>query len=289
MRRVLVIGLLLVVPAAAGAQEASFFVFVMNQTGQPVTDLTAEEFVITQGGDRCRIISADYGDQPMKVAFLVDNSHAVGGNINWFRDGMTTFIDTLPPEHEIGLFTIGGQVRQRVAFTTDRVQLAREANVIFRESGAGTVMMDGLVETWERRFEDDDAWPVFVLIVTDGADTSGYRGENEYDAFVQELRSRSANVHAVLVSTRGGGVQTNFALNLTSNTGGLYEALAAASGLPNVMPEIATRLGQHYTEMSTSYRVVLEPASDDPTSSFEIGVSRPAMAVRALASRNLEQ
>ena len=29
------------------------------------------------------------------------------------------------------------------------------------------MLPDGLVETWKRAFDDDDAWPVFVTLVYD--------------------------------------------------------------------------------------------------------------------------
>ena len=145
---------------------------------------------------------------PMKVALLVDNSDAAAQSLNPLRDGLSAFLDALPPEHEVGLFTIAGQVRRRVDFTTDRDELKERASGLFVDRNTGVIYIDGLVETWERRFDDDDAWPVFVALVYDGAEGSRSTQQDEFNEFAFELQMRAATVHAVLVSTRGGNVQT---------------------------------------------------------------------------------
>ena len=285
---VLVAGLALGASGTAQAQQGQLFVYVMNQVGQPVTDLTAEEFAIEEDGLATKIVSAQLGTQPMKVALLVDNGDAVGTDTNSLRDGLEAFLDTLPPKHEVGLFTIARQVRMRVDFTTDRAELKDQADGIFVDTGAGAVMMDGLFETWERRFDDGDFWPVFVLVVTDGAEISGNVSETEYDRFVRELVDRAATVHVVLVSTRGGGIQTNYAINLTQHTGGLYASLAAVTGLPRTLTEYATKMGDHFDQMADRYRVVFERQTDNPNARLGVGVNRPAVAVRLFPGRRLE-
>ena len=46
---------------------------------------------------------------PMKVALLVDNSYSARQSLNPLRAGLSAFLDALPPEHEVGLFTTGGR------------------------------------------------------------------------------------------------------------------------------------------------------------------------------------
>ena len=50
----------------------------------------------------------------MKVALLVDNwdrINELGGALNPLRDGLVAFLEALPPQYLVGLFTIGGQIR----------------------------------------------------------------------------------------------------------------------------------------------------------------------------------
>lgn len=56
------------------------------------------------------IVSAEIGTEPMKIALLVANGRRIGRGqaINPLREAVTGFIEAIPPEHGIGLFTIGG-------------------------------------------------------------------------------------------------------------------------------------------------------------------------------------
>ena len=185
------------------------------------------------------------------------------------------------------MFTVARQVRRIVDFTTDRDELRAAGQNIFIDTGAGAVIIDGLFETWDR-FEDDDFWPVFVVVGHDGAESSGFFQEREYDEFVSELMDRGVNAHAVMVSVRGGAIQTDIARNLTANTGGSFQLLQAATALDDYLGELATKIGQHHAAMSNRYRVVYERESDDDDAQVTVAVTRPAVAVRIYLSRRME-
>ena len=84
------------------------------------------------------------------------------------------------------------------------------AGEIFVGRGAGPILLDGIKETWERRFEDEESW-------------------------VNELISNTATVHIMLLSIRGGSGVTDYAINLSENTGGLYEVFSAGTRLATVL------------------------------------------------------
>ncbi len=272
-------------PTVAAAEEGVLFMFVMNQSGQPVLDVSADELQLEQGGAECEIVSVQPETEGMKIALLVDTSAPAALSLTSLRDGLRAFFETLPDGHEVGLFTIAGQIRLRVDFTTDRAALLEQTENLFAERSEGAVLLDGLVETWDRRFDEDDPWPVFVMVVYDGAETSGSVRINEFSAFVEELRFRGATAHAVLVSTRGGGVQTDISVNITNNTGGIYKVLAAATALPVTLTELATSMGAHYDEVKNRYRVVFECDPDNPQAQIGLRVDRPAVGVRLFADR----
>ena len=164
------------------------------------------------------------------------------------------------PEHEIGLFTIAGQTRQRVGFTTDREALAAQVSGLFVERYAGALLVDGLLETWDRRFDEEDAWPVFVLVVHDGPETSSWQ-DRQFNEFILDLMTRGATAHSILVSTstRGGELQTAVSTSLAENTGGFYTSLAAPTALTRALTELARTMAAHYDEAKNRYRVVFEP------------------------------
>lgn len=281
------LGVLLIVPNTVHADEHQLFVMVMNSYGQPIDDLREDEVVIEHRRNECDVKSVQLETEPMKIALLVDNSEPAAQSINSLRDGLRDFLSTLPEQHSVGLFTISGQARQIQEFTTDRTALTEHTDNLFVERGTGTLLMDGLVETWKRRFDEDDSWPVFVLVVYDGAESSRSVQEREFNEFVNELRARAATAHAILISTRGGGLQTDISINITNNTGGTYRALAAATALPLALTELATAMGAQYEEVQNRYRVIFECDDDNPRR-VTTKVTRPAVAVRVFNGRGTE-
>ena len=279
------LGVIAGLPEVAAGEERPLFMFVMNQSGRPLLDLRADEIQVRQSGGECTVVSIQPETEGMKIALLVDNTASAESSVNSLRDGLRGFLQTLPAGHEVGLFTIAGQTRRRVDFTPDRDALVEQTDNLFVERGGGTVLLDGLVETWDRRFDEDDAWPVFVLVLFDGSEASSSVQDHEFNEFVFELIGRGATVHAILVSNRGGSIQTNVSLNITNNTGGVYKALAASTALSGTLTELATTMSAHYDEVKNRYRVVFECEPDAPQVPIEVEVSRPAVAVRLFADR----
>ncbi len=249
---------------AASAQELGLvYAAVIDQFGQPVTDLTPEEFQVNENGNPAEVVSAQVGTEPMKIALLVDNGRRIseGQAINPLRDAVTNFIETIPEQHEIGLFTIGGPIVRRTDFTTDRAELLREAEEI--HAAVDSVrFIDGVRETWDRRFDGDEAWPVFVAILTDAIEGSAFLNENRFMGFVDSLRAGGVVVHSVLWASRPGGTRAltsnGLAINLAQNTGGRYTAIAAATAFGDTLRQLAADMTAHYDEASIRYRVIYE-------------------------------
>ena len=161
------------------------------------------------------------------------------------------------------------------------MRLKESAGSIFLDRGAGAVVLDGIRETWERRFEDDEPFPVFVMVLTDGTESSGHYNENEYVDLVNELLTNAITVHVVLLSSRGGSVINQYALNLSQNTGGLYENIAAATGLEQTLVGIADRMNAHYENVSKRYRVVYE-RPNPPGAQISASLTRPGARITGL-------
>ncbi len=175
-----------------------------------------------------------------------------------------------------------------VGFTTDRGRLIQEARNLFGERNTGVVLLDGMVETWERRFDDDTSWPVFVNVIYGGAEASRSVRERQLNEFVDELRVRGATVHALLVDARPTTIQVDTSIFMTRNTGGRFRPLAATTALPTALTELAEAMGTHYDEVKHRYRVVFE-CDDDSPQRIRAGVARAAVAVRTHANRHMEQ
>ena len=105
-------------------------------------------------------------------------------------------LDALPPEDEVILITTGRQMRVRVQPSTDRKKLKDTAAGLFTD-GAGTVLMDGLLEIDERFYKKaDDRWPVFVIFTSDGTEASTGSREKGVPEVGAAARPRGIIVHA---------------------------------------------------------------------------------------------
>lgn len=280
---VVAVSVLLVAPSVAGAQAlGQLFIEVVDGAGQFVPGMTPADFVVREDGREAEIVSAE-PVAPMKIAFMVDNGDRMVemNALNALRNGMQGFLEAVPPPHEISLFTIGRNIQRRVDFTTDRGELQRSAGEIFLDRGASAVVLDGIRETWERRFEDDEPFPVFVMVLTDGTEGSGNYNENEYVELVNELITNAITVHVVLLSSRGGSVINQYALNLTQNTGGIYENIAAATGIEQMLVSIAERMNAHYENVSRRYRVVYE-RPNPPGAQISASITRSGARIAGL-------
>ena len=281
-------------PAGADAQLlGQVFVEVTRQsTGEPVLNLSPDDFEVSEDGRSAEILSADLDTDPMKIAVLIDNGDRLleTNALNPLRDGLNGFVDTLSPRHEISLVTIGRSVQQRVDFTSDAVELREGVGLLFPDRGAGARLLDGVRETWRRRFDDDDAFPVIVLVLTDGTEISGNYNDNQYAELLDPLIANGVAVHAVMLSTRG-GVRAQqrlpqYALSLVENTGGSVENFVAPTGYQSVLPRLAERLRDHYDVVSKRYRLIFE-RPDPPGMRLSVSVTGNDLAFSLFLDRRM--
>ena len=268
------VGALMAWPLAAQAQERQLFMSVTGVLGgQPVAGLTPAEVQLSMEGAECDVTRIEPGPDKLKIALIVDGSGSVSDSIVSLRAGLLAFLDALPPQHEVGLFTVTGQTRRRVDFTSDRDEVREQAEGLFGEGSQGVALIDGLRETWDRRFDDEDPWPVFVVVVYDGAELSTGTTDEEFNRFANELVIRGASYHAIPVTTSGGSYQSQLSLNLTQNTGGIYSAIASANGLPSALTDLATTIGEHHDQQKDRYHVFFTCDPEDATGSVTVGVT----------------
>ena len=286
------VGLLAGGPAPAAAQALSqLFVEALDAvTGAPVTDLQPSDFAVEEDGSPGGVVSAERGDAPMKIALLVDNGDILAdmNAISDLRGALGDFLDTLGPEHEVGLFTIARQTRRRVDFTTDRVELKSGVGEIFADRGGAVRVFDGVRDTLNRRLEDEEPFAVFVLVLTDGSEGSGEITPGEFQELGRNLINNAVTIHTVLMSMRGGSAVTSISSNLSQNTGGVFEVINASSGLDEKLTELATRMNTHYDRVSNWYRLIYE-RPDPPGSRISVRLtSRPGVRFNLFIDRRMQ-
>ncbi len=262
------VALALSAPASAEAQAlARLYIEPLDAEGQVIAGLTRSDFIVLEDGARANIVSAERVG-PMKVALLIDNSDRMSELAAFYplREATEAFLDTLGPQHEVGLFTIARNLRRRVDFTRDRAALRASVEDIVLDSGAGAVLLDGVRETWERHYAGDETLPVLVIVLTNGPEASRNYNDRAYADLVDTLISNGVMVNVVLLSGRGGSIRggnvstlPGYARNIAENTGGVYETITTATGMPEWLRRYAERLNAHHADVSRRYRLLYEP------------------------------
>ena len=196
----------------------------------------------------CGATAQRRGPGPLRIVMLVDSSGTVTQMLPQFRAGMTAFLDALPGSPEIALITTGGQIRIRVAPTTDREKLHKAINS-FAADGGGNSFLDTLLEA-DRRFlvNAGDRRPVFVIMMTDGTMSRGDARVDQYNDWVGTFIRRGGRAHGIVVRGINSGITTEVLMNLTDNTGGFYDSLAVANALPDRMKVLASMVAADMTE-----------------------------------------
>ena len=300
-RLVLVLGVGTVValaPTGASGQElGQLYVEAMDATGMPIPDLTSADFTVIEDGMEATVVSAAIDNAPMRIALMADNGAIIQemNGINGMRSGLNAFIETLPLQHEIALFSIGRNIRRRVEFTTDRDELKDGVVSIDHTPRSNTILLDGIKETWEEEFDDDVTYPVFVVLLTDSEEGSRSYNDEEYNALIDTLINNGITVHTVMLSRRGLSARqrcsrcvADYAPTLTQYGGGLYEEISRPVEYSQALTTIATRMGEHFDQISNRYRVVYEKSAP-PGAQLSIRVSRNGVNVRLFGNRRMPQ
>lgn len=290
------VALALSAPVAAEAQDlGQLYIEALDAEGQVVPDLTVRDFIVLEDETRVDIVSAEQVG-PMKVALLIDNDDRMSELAAFYplRDAIDAFLDTLGPEHEVALFTIARSIQRRVDFTMDREALRESVEEIVLDSGAGALLLDGIKDTWERGYEGEATLPAMVLVLTDGPESSRNYSDSEYANLVDTLIFNGVMVNVLQLSGRGGSIRggnvstmPGYARDIADNTGGVYETINTATGMPAWLERYAERLNAHHAEMSKRYRVRYEPP--DPRGEQISAGARPGVNIRLFVDIRMDR
>src|SRR5439155_26668008 len=84
--------------AALEPRIRSVYVMALTASGAPVTDLTAADFAVKEGGKARDVIRAGAAAAPMQIAILIDDD-----GTGLFRYGIAKFLDRLLGRAEVAV------------------------------------------------------------------------------------------------------------------------------------------------------------------------------------------
>ena len=265
----------------AQAAEGRSFIQVFDAAGSPVIDLSAEDFVIQQGGVDCKVIRVELINEPLRLALLVDDARGAQPYFRYLRDGLPAFVDALPETSEVALILLSGRARVVVDFEDGLARAKERLEEFFVDASTAAGFFNGVRET-VARFEGV-RWPVMALVTTDGPSMAAMSfTPGKFEALVEQIVELGVTAHALGLSTQDGrGFQTGVARQLTQITGGWYDSLNGPSqALGEKLTAMAEEISQRHAAAANQYLVVFEPAPGaTPNTLISAGVRRPQLTL----------
>ena len=180
--------------------------------------------------------------QSLRVLLLVDSSSAVQTMLNPFRSALITLVDGLPPTAEVLMVTTGGQFHLKVGPTLDHAKLLEAARG-FTADGAANTLLDTMLEADERFLRKSaERRPVIVILTTDGRQAREEIHIEAYNTFLNSFVARKGRAHGIVVRGGVNGAVTDIVRNLSQNTGGYFDSIAAQTALPDKAKQLVVLL-----------------------------------------------
>jgi len=259
-------------------EERAVYATVVGKDGSPVTTLSAQDFVVREGGIEREVLSATAADEPMRIAVLVDTSWAMDRYIHDLRRALGTFFRQIPAEHEVALFEFGDRPTRLVDYTRDHDQLKAGIGRLFARSGSGSYVLDAITDVAREFRIRETARPVIIVVTAEGPEFS----QRYHRSVLDDVEAAHATLHSLVITRRrlpvfnNGIRERDLTLSKGADlTGGRREDLITSMALEERLTALAT-------ELKTQYRVVYaRPPALIPATKMNVTVRQPSLTVRA--------
>jgi VWFA-related protein len=155
LTRAVAIAAALALPAtglgAGSTQEGTktLYLSVLDESGKPVKDMTADELVMREDGKDIQIVSVGPAQAPLHVVVLVDTSDSAVRLTQDIRTAIGVFIKhlhTVRQDAAIELMEFGQAPVPATHFTTDETVLLGALNKMVGKPTANAVLLEALVQ-----------------------------------------------------------------------------------------------------------------------------------------------
>ncbi len=218
-------------------------VIVVDNGNAPVRDLAVRDFVVREDGVAREVIAVAPAPPPSPIVLLIDNSQASEPAILDLRRALATFVGTLAaaePATRIGLRTFGERPT-KVADPTTAAMVQLGIERIFHRTGAGSQMLEAIVETTREMGGAGAALVAFV--VESGPEFS----QDDRLHVAAALKNRGATLWTVVLQAPGSALlnspenreRASVIGDGTTESGGVNLPVLSAQGIPSAFDKLA--------------------------------------------------
>lgn len=253
----------------SGVNLVEVYASVTDAKGQPVRNLTREDFEVLEGGEPQGLSTFTAGDVPLSVAVAIDRSFSMQGTrLAMSRAAARSFLEELRGGDEAMIVAIGSEVEILAPLSRERQQ---QIAVVDRLDAFGTT---GLHDAIIRSIDAIQAATGrrALVLLSDGDDKYS---EASATAALQRARESDVMVYPVAIGAR----RPPLFAELAALTGGRSYHLRDGKGLADTLRAIARELREQYLLGYTPSRPIV--AGSDEWRAITVRVKRPDVQVRA--------
>jgi VWFA-related protein len=264
------------------ATNRTIYVSVTDTKGNPVTDLTAQNFKVKEGGKDREIVRAEPAKAPPHIALMVEERLSIDQHV---REGLFEFVKRMAGAAEISLITVGLRNYEVTPFTADPNIVLRAINELSRNSQPTSNLAEGINDISKKFDQENPTRPAIVAVAF-----SGGQAGPEPKSVLNQLRQSGATLYAV---TFGNASADNASANANLGTladqsgreqilgdgakqsGGRRFDVVTTSAIPKALQDVASDLASQY---AITYAL---PEGVKPDKSFKISTDRKGVSLRA--------
>jgi VWFA-related protein len=142
---------------------------VVNTRGEPVTNLSKDDFSVYEDGVKQNISRFEPTVAPFSVVMILDMSGSTLGFRETIRQSAFRFIDALAPDDRVAVIEFYDKVNLRNDFTTDRKIIG---NSIAVANGRGKTQLYKALSLAMQKLAKEEKRRKAIIVLTDGVDTA---------------------------------------------------------------------------------------------------------------------
>jgi len=225
---------------------------VVDKQGHPITNLSANDFVIFEDGVRRPIVHFEPTDAPFSLVMMLDTS----GSTITFRQQISQaalrFLDALAPDDRVAIVDFNGKgTKLQLPFSTDRRRIAYTIGITLQAGKGETPLYDALKYSLKELGREEPRRRKAIVVLTDGLDTDARNGDR---AIVG--KASGADVSSAIKPETNSRVIS--VLNDADRQGVTISPLALPSGDPKKLPLPDPAITAMYTAARTRLQLLAD-------------------------------
>ena len=249
-------------------QVVDLQVTVIDDQDRYIRELSSEDFVVTEDGEKQEVIDLDLDRQPFSIGVLLDTSSSMETKSRIATRSIRDFISSLRKQDQYCLMTFNNEVLIWKDFDqSDGVAQAALKDLRFEK---GTRFYEAMLSAVNHLRTAPQPRRALFLI-SDGVNT---RGGSSLSEVIEQAQRAKILVYALIIKKSDSDVSGLF--ELVQSTGGSYFVLSRFPRLQAVYDKIAADLASRFTLYYRSSR----PVTPNHRPVIQVEVKNPHWNVR---------